>query len=136
MKQQRHTRQRRLVLEAARARCDHPSADQLYLDVRALDDKISRGTVYRNLHLLVQSGELLQVQVTQADRYDARLDFHSHLLCTKCGSVCNAPLPYDRQLDADMAASAGYDIARHRLIFEGVCPACQKAAGQDRRRDP
>ncbi|MEA4970987.1 MAG: transcriptional repressor [Candidatus Pelethousia sp.] len=132
MKQQRHTRQRQLVLEAARARCDHPSADQLYLDVRALDDRISRGTVYRNLRLLVQSGELLKVKVSHVDRFDSRLDFHAHLLCTKCGSVCNAPLPYDGLLDADMAVSAGYAIARHHLIFEGICPACQKKARQDR----
>ena len=56
MKQQRNTRQRQLVLDAVRARCDHPSADQIYLDVRAVDDRISRGTVYRNLKVLVEAG--------------------------------------------------------------------------------
>jgi Fe2+ or Zn2+ uptake regulation protein len=35
MKQQRSTRQRQLVLDAVRARHDHPTADQIYLDVRA-----------------------------------------------------------------------------------------------------
>ena len=47
MKQQRKSRQRQMILDAVMTRCDHPTADQIYLDVRAEDDKISRGTVYR-----------------------------------------------------------------------------------------
>ena len=63
MKQLRNTRQRQLVLDAVRARRDHPSADQIYLDVRAVDGRISRGTVYRNLSILEESGEILHVKV-------------------------------------------------------------------------
>jgi Fur family ferric uptake transcriptional regulator len=33
MKQQRNTKQRQLVLDAVRVRCDYPIADQIYLDV-------------------------------------------------------------------------------------------------------
>lgn len=42
MKQQRNTKQRQMVLDAVRARCDHPSADQIYHDVRFSDGRISR----------------------------------------------------------------------------------------------
>ena len=45
MKGKRTTRQRLQVLEAVRARRDHPTADQIYLDARQEDGKISRGTV-------------------------------------------------------------------------------------------
>lgn len=125
MKQQRNTKQRQLVLDAVRARCDHPSADQIYLDVRAIDDKISRGTVYRNLNFLAQNGELLHVKVSNADRFDCRLDFHYHLLCTECGAVCDVPLSYHGELDQQLAAKTGYVIERHRTVFEGRCPGCQ-----------
>ena len=47
MKQQRNTRQRELILNAVRSRHDHPSADDIYLDVLKIDSKISRATVYR-----------------------------------------------------------------------------------------
>ena len=50
--QRRNTKQRALVLDAVRARCDHPTAEDIYLDVRRQDDRISRATVYRNLRLL------------------------------------------------------------------------------------
>ena len=63
MKTRRNSKQRQLVLEAVKARCDHPTADQIYLDVRAQDDKISRGTVYRNLGLLSDEGQISQVRV-------------------------------------------------------------------------
>lgn len=49
--QYRNTRQRKIVLEAVQEHHDHPSADQIYLEIRAKDPRISRGTVYRNLIL-------------------------------------------------------------------------------------
>lgn len=52
MKQQRNTRQRQLVLDEVRSRRDHPTAEQIFQNVHALDPHISRGTVYRNLNLL------------------------------------------------------------------------------------
>ncbi len=126
MKQRRNTRQRQLVLEAVRARCDHPSADQIYLDVRAIDDKISRGTVYRNLNILGRQGAILHVKLPQTDRFEARLDTHYHLVCTKCGTVCDLPLPYQKELDEQAAEKTGYTIERHRTYFEGLCPDCRR----------
>ena len=126
MKQHRNTKQRQLVLDAVRARCDHPCADQFYLDARAIDDKISRGTVYRNLNILVRQGEILQVKLPNVDRFEAQWDKHYHLLCTECGAVCDIPLPYDETLDKQAAEKTGYAIARHRTIFEGLCPNCQQ----------
>jgi len=125
MKQQRNTKQRQMVLDAVRARCDHPSADQIYLDVRALDDRISRGTVYRNLNILVRQGEVLQVKLPHMDRYEGQLDMHYHLLCTECGSVHDMPLPYQGNLDRQAAEETGYNILRHRVVFEGMCPECR-----------
>ena len=57
--QRRNTRQRKLVLDAVRQSYNHPTADEIYNVVRAQDDKISRGTVYRNLNLLADAGEIL-----------------------------------------------------------------------------
>jgi len=124
MKQQRNTKQRQLVLDAVRARCDHPSADQIYLDVRAIDKRISRGTVYRNLNILVQQGEVLQVKLPHTDRFECPSDKHYHLLCQGCGTVWDVPLPYHAELDEQAAKKTGYDIERHRVVFEGLCPNC------------
>lgn len=86
--QYRNTRQRKIVLEAVQEHHDHPSADQIYLEIRAKDPRISRGTVYRNLNILSGEGQITHVKVPGADRYDCRTDFHYHLICTGCGAVC------------------------------------------------
>ena len=45
MKKQRNSRQRQLIFDTVMEHCDHPTADDIYLEVRAKDEKISRGTV-------------------------------------------------------------------------------------------
>lgn len=124
-KQTRDTRQRRLVYDNVMSRCDHPNADSIYWDIHSLDDKISKGTVYRNLNLLADQDEILRVRVPGADRFDSRLDNHCHIICMSCGRVVDAPIPYTTSYDNDVAANTGFQVTRHRTVFEGICPDCQ-----------
>lgn len=126
--QRRNTKQRTLVLDAVRNRCDHPTAEEIYLDVRSRDGKISRATVYRNLRLLEQTHAITCVKAPGGDRFDLRLDAHCHVVCTECGAVIDATVPYDAEADASVAQATGYAIASHSTIFEGLCPTCQAKA--------
>lgn len=121
----RDTKQRRLVLEAVQARRDHPTAEQIYEDVHAVAPNVSCGTVYRNLNCLADDGAICHVRVPGADRYDLRTDLHYHMFCVKCKKVIDAPYPYKVDLDAETMLQSGYQIIRHRIIFEGLCPECQ-----------
>ncbi|NLG26175.1 MAG: transcriptional repressor [Clostridiales bacterium] len=127
MKQRRNTRQRALVKQLVQARRDHPSANEVYREARALDPTISRATVYRNLNLLAENGEIRHVSMTEVDRFDWRVERHYHLQCTGCGAVVDAPLPYRPDMDLAVSEQTGYRVAAHRTTFEGLCPACQKA---------
>ena len=124
----RNTKQRKLVLQAVQSRCDHPTAEQIYEDVHTADPKISHGTVYRNLNCLSEEGSICHVRVPGADRYDLRTDLHYHMFCIKCKKVIDAPYPYKEDLDTDTTQQSGFNIIRHRLVFEGICPECQKEA--------
>lgn len=124
----RNTRQRQLVLDAVRARCDHPTAEDIYLDVQRVDERVSRGTVYRNLNLLAETGVITTVKAPGAMRFDRRCDGHSHVVCTRCGAVADTPLPYDETLDAAASEHTGYAVSSHSMVFEGICPACRAAA--------
>ena len=125
----RDTRQRRLVLRAVQARNDHPTAEQIYADVRVTDPKISHGTVYRNLNCLSEDGAICHVRVPGADRYDLRTDLHYHMFCVKCKKVIDAPYSYKEYLDEETMQQSGFEIIRHRLIFEGICPECRDDTG-------
>lgn len=126
MKQHRNSRQRQIILQAVMERHDHPTADDIYLDVRSEDEKISRGTVYRNLGVLTDSGQIGLVKLPTADRFDFRTDYHYHLLCSGCGKVFDIPEEYHRELDDQAAADTGFLIKRHRILFEGLCPECRE----------
>ncbi len=124
--QRRNTRQRQLVLDAVRAHNDHPTAEDIFNDVRAVDPKVGRGTVYRNLNLLEETGVITTVKTPGTMRYDWRVDGHSHVVCRTCGAVSDTPLPYDSALDTTAAKATGFAIDAHNTVFEGLCPHCQK----------
>lgn len=124
--QRRITRQRQLVLDAVRATHKHPTADEVFYAVRTQDDHISRGTVYRNLNILAEEGEIQAVRMRGGDRFDLRCDRHMHIVCRECGMVVDAPLPYEEALDTNLAAETGFSLVEHATTFEGLCPACQE----------
>ena len=54
----RNTIQRQLVIAAVRFLADHPTAEEVYDRITMEYPDISKGTVYRNLNSLVESGLL------------------------------------------------------------------------------
>lgn len=128
---QRNTKQRQIVLDVVKNRCDHPTAEQIFDEVHAIDPRISRGTVYRNLNVLERQSMLTQVRAPEASRFDRRCDKHYHLICTRCGQVCDAPIEYQQTSDEAVAQLTGFQITSHQALFEGICPACQKATQEE-----
>ena len=61
----RNTIQRQLVIAAVRFLADHPTADEVYERITMEYPDISKGTVYRNLNSLVESGLLNKVSAAQ-----------------------------------------------------------------------
>ena len=58
MKTLKYSRQRESIKACLMSRKDHPTADALYTSIREQFPNISLGTVYRNLNLLVELGEI------------------------------------------------------------------------------
>jgi Fe2+ or Zn2+ uptake regulation protein len=131
MKQRRETIQRKLVLASVRSRRDHPTAGQIYEDVHKLDKRISRGTVYRNLNLLAESGEINHIKAPGADRFDLTVAPHYHLICLECGRVLDTPFEYQKQNDEALSKQTGFTLVSHYTVYEGVCPECQNGKNKD-----
>ena len=84
----RKTHQRTALLEVLSRHADHPSADQLYLEVRETLPKVSLGTIYRNLEMLSSSGTILKIETAGGQkRYDPNPDPHPHFRCIICGAL-------------------------------------------------
>ena len=128
--QTRNTRQRALILRAVRSRSDHPCADDIYGEVKKADPRVSRATVYRNLGVLCDRGEIARVKVPSADRFDLRCDRHYHFYCVRCGAVFDAPVDYMSRIDRMAEEGSGFKVLRHRTVFEGLCSDCLLKEGK------
>ena len=79
----KYSRQRESIKNYLCGREDHPTADMIYTSIRREYPRISLGTVYRNLSLLTESGEIQKITTDGADRFDAKVAPHSHFVCKR-----------------------------------------------------
>ena len=76
----RYSKQRESIKKYLCGREDHPTADMIYTSIREEYPNISLGTIYRNLSLLVEIGEIQKITTDGADRFDARVTAQSFCL--------------------------------------------------------
>ncbi len=127
--EKRNTIQKQLVLDAVSRMANHPTAEQVYMEVVRTHPTVSKATVYRNLAGLSADGFLRRIQMPGgADRFDHCLTAHQHILCTRCGLFADVPLARDPALDHAAAHATGFEDVTHDIIFCGVCPGCTQAA--------
>ena len=122
----RMTRQRRVILEELRKVTSHPTADQIYAMVRCRLPRISLGTVYRNLDILSEQGEILRLDCGGSQRrFDGTVTEHFHVRCVECGKVDDLPSSPTLTFDRAFREATDYQLLGHRLDFFGRCPDCQ-----------
>jgi Fur family peroxide stress response transcriptional regulator len=108
-------------------RYDHPTAETVYISIKDEFPNISLGTVYRNLSLLSDLGEIQKIPVSGgADRFDGNPAPHYHFSCRKCGCVMDLDLPLQEQLNELAEQSFSGTIESHTILFSGICPHCKK----------
>lgn len=131
----KYSRQRESIMACLRSRCDHPTADMIYMDVRKTYPKISLGTVYRNLSLLVDQGEIKRISCGEDwDRYDARISPHYHFRCRQCGSVTDLELAPMAHIDVLAGSGFDGDIEGHFAFFYGICGKCKQMEADNNKK--
>jgi Fe2+ or Zn2+ uptake regulation protein len=122
----RLTKQRSAVLRAL-SDGTHLSAETILERVRAEMPGVSLGTIYRTLDILREIG-LVQIFSFggSAARYEAALEKHHHLLCTRCRSLQNIAAQGVEQIARDVADREGYTDTDFALTIVGLCADCSK----------
>ena len=119
------TRQRKIILEELRKVNTHPSADEIYEMVRKHLPRISLGTVYRNLEILSENGQIQKLELgCKLKRFDGIADNHYHIRCLHCDRVVDAPADFDVAVNYDLEKATDFKIIGHKLEFIGICPDC------------
>ena len=131
MPKTRMTNQRRIILEELRKVDTHPTVDELYTIVKARMPHIILGTVYRNLDLLADMGEVLKIDSAGTmRRFDGRVEPHRHVRCQGCGKV--ADVFTDEADDPGIGALRvpGFRITTVRVEYDGICEECERKAAE------
>ena len=121
----KHSKQRDMIKDFLMSRKDHPTADIVYMNVRQQPPKISLGSVYRNLTLLADLGEIQRLRLGDGvDHFDADISEHYHFICNDCGGVID--LEMDSISSITDIAQKNFDgcIAGHVTHFYGSCNSC------------
>ena len=125
----RNTIQRSLVLEAVNRLQCHATADEIYEEIRRDHPNISRATVYRNLNVLSEMGEIRRLETPGgADRFDPRCHDHCHVRCQKCGRVFDVDVDFITGLEQRIRDAHGFEFTGYDILFRGICPDCQNAS--------
>ena len=120
----RMTPQRLAILEVLEGNRLHPSAEDVYREVRKSFPTMSLATVYNTLDLLRERGELVELGIDRGrKRYDPDLSDHSHLICTGCGRI--EDLSNIHPADPETKERKGFEITGARVEYYGRCPNCQ-----------
>ena len=121
----KHSRQREAILADLRSRRDHPTADLVYERVRIIYPNISLGTVYRNLSLLADHGQVLRISTGMgADHFDGFTNPHNHFICRHCGKVSDMSYVAQENIIENAAKSFDGLLEEYELQFFGICKDC------------
>lgn len=121
----KYSKQREAIKNYLRCSVEHPTADTVYASLRQEFPNISLGTVYRNLSLLANLGEITRISTEDgADHFDGNTHPHNHFICKSCHQI------YDLDMDStDMVielASRNFPgrIDSYLLNYYGICQHC------------
>ncbi|MEE1444371.1 MAG: transcriptional repressor [Blautia sp.] len=121
----KYSRQREYIREYVRSCKEHPTADSIYGKMKEEFPNISLGTVYRNLSLLVELGEITKISVDNGpERFDCNTKPHSHFVCTYCHCIQDMDLPEIDGLVKKASKDFCGKISSHRTTFYGICKHC------------
>ncbi len=100
----------------------HPTADEIFNDLKAAYPTMSRTTVYNSVHVLMDAGLVKELEIESGNmHYDlAPQPRHSHFMCRRCRRI------FDMAMPAVMpdAVSGGFSVDTVDLYFKGLCPEC------------
>ncbi len=125
--ERRNTIQKELVYHAVNEMRRHVTADEVYEFVKKGYPTIGKGTVYRNLGILVEEGAIRKVEVPDGpDRFDFTLKNHYHVRCVRCGDVQDVDMDVIPDITERIHDTHGMEFLNYDIFFKGICKVCRE----------
>ncbi len=104
----------------------HPSAEDIYGQLKPDFPTMSLATVYKNIALIKSLGEVLELGFPDgSNRYDGKKPYpHPHVICVRCKKIVDPDLDSFDDMKKEVARETRFEILNHRLDFFGICSDC------------
>ncbi len=126
----RTTRQRLAVVEVLAQLHDFRSAQEIHAALRERGHDVGIATVYRNLALMAQAGDVDALTREDGETVYLRCSHrhHHHLVCRACGRAIEVTGPGLERWADELAERYGYSDLSHTLEVFGLCPDCSRTS--------
>ena len=131
------TRQRNTIVSVFFRLRGHISVEELLNEVKKVNSRIGYATVYRTLHLLVESNLVEERRFGDGlARYEGHSDVehHDHMICLDCGEIFEFFNPRLEALQEKLAEENNFKIYRHRLELYGTCKDTKACESRKRKK--
>ena len=96
----------------------HPSADEVWNNVRHRCPTVSRATIYNTLNLFVEKG-LLKAQLLKEDTvvFDPHVEAHHHFVDEETGKIYD--VPWDAITVSGETRLGGFQVHEYQVVMRG-----------------
>ena len=133
----RVTDQRLAIFDAALVQKEHFTAEQLLDYARAIDDSVSRATVYRTLPIMTESALLREVDIGTGEKFylpnagDGTQV--AQVVCTDCDRIFEISAPFMEWYGSTVSSKLGLTPVSQRLQVSATCNALRETGACPRR---
>jgi Fe2+ or Zn2+ uptake regulation protein len=122
------TPQRLAIMKYLDENRTHPTADEIYKNIKEKNPSLSKTTVYNSLDTLQEHNIIQSITISSSElRYDFRHSMHHHFLCKKCGIITDIDIECP---NIDKMLKDGHKVEEVQGYFIGVCTNCLKKGGR------
>jgi len=123
----RVTNQRLAIFDAAMAQTEHFTAEQLLVHAKAMDDSVSRATVYRTLPLMTESHVLREVDIGTGEKFYRPAveggNQVAQVVCMDCDKIFEISAPFMEWYGSTVSLKLGLKPVSQRLQVSAQCIA-------------
>jgi Fe2+ or Zn2+ uptake regulation protein len=116
------TPQRLEILKYLDENQSHPTAFQIYSDLKEDNPSFSKTTVYNTLDTLKNHNLVQVLTISQTElRYEFETKLHHHFLCKSCGKISDIDVDcpfFEKMLESE------YRVEEVHGYFKGICKNC------------
>jgi Fur family transcriptional regulator, peroxide stress response regulator len=119
------TPQRIAICRIALNSREHPSAQQLYDQVKKIHPTVSLATVYKTLEVLRDLDLVQELNFPKGQaRFDSYMNPHINLICVKCGKITDIDDVTTGEIAKKVAAVTKFKPNGQRVDVYGICQQC------------